>query len=253
MPWPRACWHDRRVPRRLRTITPVLPAEIGEHNGLAFSLWLPARGRPRGGVVILHGAGSAKESHHDFARAAVAVGFAAVAFDQRGHGDSHGLMDGRVLEDVVSIAELLRRRAGDGGEGPLRVALRGSSMGGYLAILAAPLCQARAVIAICPASAEGLARGLTARAPAFAADREALLRFLAEHDLHAAVAALEVPLLLLHAEGDEQVPVQHSRELAAVARAPGSRLVAVPGGHHRSVQHDPELQALSLRFLERHL
>jgi len=25
----------------------------------------------------------------------------------------------------------------------------------------------------------------------------------------------------------------------------------VPGGHHRSVQHDPDLQAVSLRFIER--
>jgi hypothetical protein len=25
----------------------------------------------------------------------------------------------------------------------------------------------------------------------------------------------------------------------------------VPGGHHRSIQHDPELQAEAMRFLER--
>jgi hypothetical protein len=29
----------------------------------------------------------------------------------------------------------------------------------------------------------------------------------------------------------------------------GSRLITLPGGHHRSIQHDPELQAVSLRFL----
>jgi len=27
--------------------------------------------------------------------------------------------------------------------------------------------------------------------------------------------------------------------------------VEVPGGHHRSVQHDPELQATAVRFLVR--
>jgi pimeloyl-ACP methyl ester carboxylesterase len=62
-----------------------------------------------------------------------------------------------------------------------------------------------------------------------------------------AAEELGVPLLLLHAEGDEIVPVEHSRALHVAAA--GSRLVAVPGGHHRSVQHDPELQALSVRFL----
>ena len=66
-------------------------------------------------------------------------------------------------------------------------------------------------------------------------------------------SALAVPLLLLHAEGDEQVPIALSRELAALAGAPGSRLIAVPGGHHRSIQHDQELQAVSLRFIERAL
>ena len=47
------------------------------------------------------------------------------------------------------------------------------------------------------------------------------------------------------------MPVAHSRALHA--RAAGSRLVTVPGGHHRSVQHDGELQALALRFIERAL
>ena len=76
---------------------------------------------------------------------------------------------------------------------------------------------------------------------------------LAEHELEPAVAALRAPLLLLHAEGDEQVPVEHSRELAAARHAPGSRLIEVPGGHHRSIQHDAELQAVSLRFIEQAL
>ena len=87
----------------------------------------------------------------------------------------------------------------------------------------------------------------------FDADVDALERLLSGHDLHRAVESLEIPLLLLHAEGDERVPVQHSRELAERLRAPGSRLITVPGGHHRSVQHDPELRAVSLRWLERAL
>jgi uncharacterized protein len=53
----------------------------------------------------------------------------------------------------------------------------------------------------------------------------------------------------MHAEGDEAVPVEHSRALHAAA--PASRLEVVPGGHHRSVQHDAELQDLSVRFVLR--
>src|SRR5437660_1445636 len=118
----------------MRTVTAALPVEIDTHDGLAYSLWVPQSAPIRGGVVVLHGAGSRKESHHDYARMVLPAGFAAVAFDQRGHGASEGPMDGRVLEDVASMAELLRVKIGDP-DGA--IALRGSSMGGYLAIVAA--------------------------------------------------------------------------------------------------------------------
>jgi putative redox protein len=233
---------------RLRTVKSVLPSETGSNDGLAYSLWLPEPAS--GGVVILHGAGSCKESHHDFARAALPLGLAAIAFDQRGHGESTGPMDGRVIEDVLGIAALLRSALGDQ-RAP--IALRGSSMGGYLAIVAAEQADAAAVVAICPAGPEGLRSGLRSGTLQFAADVPALDAFLDTHDLEAAVQALDRPLLLMHAEGDEQVPVEHSRELAAHAIHPASRLIAVPGGHHRSIQHDDELQAVSLRFIVRML
>src|SRR5947209_10818895 len=126
-------------------------------------------------------------------------------------------------------------------------------MVGYLAIIAAQRVGAAAVVAICPASGEGLRRALASGALQFDADVPALDAMLQDNDLGAAVRSLEVPLLLLHAEGDEQVPVQHSRELAREFSHPRSRLIAVPGGHHRSIQHDDELQAVSLRFLEQSL
>jgi uncharacterized protein len=159
-------------------------------------------------------------------------------------------MDARAVDDVVTMATLLRQRLGDE-RAP--VALRGSSMGGYLSIISAEPTQARGVVAICPASAAGLRRGLAAGRFSFAADEEALDTFLADHELAPAVVALQAPLLLLHAEGDEQVPIEHSRELAQIVTAPGARLIAVPGGHHRSIQHDAELQAVSLRFIEQAL
>jgi uncharacterized protein len=237
----------------LRTVTPVLPSETGTVNGLAYTLWLPPATQPpaQGGIVVLHGADSCKESHHDFARAAVALGLGTICFDQRGHGETGGELGADVLQDVAAVAAKLREALGDA-EAPL--AVRGSSMGGYLTILAAPVVGARAAVAICPASADGLRRGLDEEDPfSFAADRVALRAFLDEHDLTLAAGQLTIPLLLMHAEGDERVPIAHSRELAEVLTAPGSRLIAVPGGHHRSIQHDDELQAVSLRFICRAL
>jgi alpha-beta hydrolase superfamily lysophospholipase len=219
------------------------------HDGLSYTLWLPVT-TASGGVVILHGAGSCKENHHDFARVALAAGLAAIVFDQRGHGESPGPMDGRAVDDVVSMAALLRSHIGGA---PAPIALRGSSMGGYLALISAADARAAAVVAICPAGNEGLRRGLADGRFTFDADAPALDRFLAQHDVHSAARGLEVPVLLLHAEGDEQVPVEQSRELAASLRSPASRLITLPGGHHRSAQHDAELQAVSLQFIERAL
>jgi pimeloyl-ACP methyl ester carboxylesterase len=225
----------------VRSVHVQPPEELGTRDGLAFALFVPDR-EPLGGVVVLHGAGSCKESHFDFARACRAAGMAAVAFDQRGHGASAGALGAGSAADVAAMAELLPT-------GP--IALRGSSMGGYLALVAAGPAGAAAVVAICPASAAQLARGLRDGRFDFRADEPALDAFLAAHDATAAAAGLGERLLLLHAEGDEQVPVAHSRELHAAA--PGSRLVVVPGGHHRSVQHDGELQALAVAFLRRAL
>src|SRR5438128_2658315 len=82
-------------------------------------------------------------------------------------GASEGAMDGRASSDVASMAGVLRSALGDA-QAP--IALRGSSMGGYFAIVAAPLVRAGAVVAICPASAEGLRRGLMSGAFPFKAD-----------------------------------------------------------------------------------
>ena len=76
----------------MRHPTPISP-ELGSQNGLAYALFLPD-GEPDVGVVILHGAGSAKESHFDFARGCVADGMAALAYDgereQRARRCPHG-------------------------------------------------------------------------------------------------------------------------------------------------------------------
>lgn len=229
------------------------PEEEGRHEGLAYTLFLPtAAVTPIGAVLVLHGADSSKESHHGFARACRTVGLAALCFDQRGHGESDGPMDGRAIDDVAAMAGQLRARVRalrPAVRDPLPLALRGSSMGGYFALVAAARAQADAVVAICPASGDGLRRGLLAGRFSFAAAPEPLLALLDEHDAHDGAAGLGERLFLLHAEGDESVPVQHSRELHAVAA--GSRLVVTPGGHHRSIQHDAELEGVVLRHLKK--
>jgi fermentation-respiration switch protein FrsA (DUF1100 family) len=86
----------------------------------------------------------------------------------------------------------------------------------------------------------------------FRVDRQTVARWLESLDLYEAVGQLgpETALLLLHARGDEQVPYTVSEDLYSAAHEP-KRLLLLPGGHHRSVQHDLELQAVSWRWIDR--
>jgi uncharacterized protein len=220
------------------------PPQLGELDGLAYALFMPDS-EPRAGVVILHGGGSAKESHFDFARGCRADGIVALAYDARGHGRSEGEFGPGAFDDVLAMVELLRGRTD-------AVALRGSSLGGFQAIHAGArdpsLC---AVVAICPAPDDLLLRLLRSGLPLdFRCDAPATEAWLETLDIYDAVGGLgpQTDLLLLHARGDEQVPWTVSEELHAAAHEP-KRLLILPGGHHRSLQHDLELQAVSRRFI----
>jgi alpha-beta hydrolase superfamily lysophospholipase len=225
------------------------PPELGRRDGLAYALFLPDE-EPRAGIVICHGAGSAKESHFDFGRAARGTGIAALAFDARGHGRSDGEFGPSAFDDVLAMVALMR-------EHTPHVALRGSSMGGFCALGAAALADPPlvAVVAICPATEDLLLRGVrSGRLTDFRMDRDAIEPWLQMIDTRLAVESLaeQTALLFMHARGDEQVPYTVSEELYEAAGEP-KRLLIVPGGHHRSLQHDGEMQAESLRFVERFL
>ena len=240
-----------KVRRNLRLRTPDAPDDRGVHDGRAYWLWMPEGTPPWPGMVIVHGAGSSKESHADFGRACADNGWAAVSFDQRGHADSDEAMSPAALADVGRMAALLCSQEG---VDAARVCARGSSLGGYLAIHAAATDERLAgVIAICPASDAGLRRGLRDGSLQMRVDLEGFDAWLAEHDLREAISELDPkPLMLLHARGDERVPYAWSEELY-VRAGEQTRLLILPGGHHRSIQHDPELQATSLRWLGRAL
>jgi alpha-beta hydrolase superfamily lysophospholipase len=225
------------------------PPELAVRNGLAYALFLP-EGQPSAGIVICHGAGSAKESHFDFGRAVRGAGMAALAFDARGHGRSEGEFGPSAFADVLDMVDVLR-------EHTPHVALRGSSMGGFQALHAAAIATPPvvAVVAICPAPEEMLLRGVrSGDLTDFRMDREQLDPWLQTLDIRKAVASLagRTAVMFMHAQGDESVPYTVSEELFLAAGEP-KRLLIVPGGHHRSLQHDGEMQAETIRFVQKAL
>jgi alpha-beta hydrolase superfamily lysophospholipase len=236
------------------------PDETGRLAGIAWCLWRPPGQGPWPGVMVMHGAGSRKENHADFARLAAGNGFVALTFDNRGHGETEGELDPTVVDDLRLLAEWFAARPY---VDERRVAARGSSMGGLMAIHAgAASDRIAAVVAICPAAewmlagdVRRIADGQPPREGSALAemriDASALAGWLESSDVGEAVQRMgATPLLIIHARGDEVVPYSHSEQLFELAAEP-KKLLLLEGGDHRSAQHDAELQGESLRWLSR--
>lgn len=240
---------------------------------LAALLYLPDA-RPRGALLVCHGAGSRKENHAVMAEQAVAAGLAALLFDFRGHGESGGAMDEHGSDDVIAVGEALRRLSG----APW-LAARGASMGAMLLVLAARRRPdlLRSLVLLCPADGPSLLRGLDRAArsdgrsapppssgPVAAScadpsrrderyagrfDEAALRPFLARLDLIAEARGLR-RVLLAHARDDADVPFDHSRRLAAVLEPPARFMVLAEGGHH-GPGRSPEVARATLAWAVR--
>ncbi len=186
-------------------------------------------------VLVVPGYGSRKENHEDFGAAVRDAGMAAMAVDMRGHGETGGALDGGVLDDVAACLDAL---AADG-HAPLGI--RGSSMGGMLALHAAARdARVRAVVAICPARPDRLADRIGADWP------RAL-------PLAPAVARADgVARGYWHATGDAAVPWGETFALAGITPHTMRLRIALGGGHH-PLQHDPAVIAETVAFLRTHL
>lgn len=187
------------------------------------------------GVVILHGYGSRKDNHVDFAARLHALGMWVIIPDLRGHGGTAGPMDEGMIGDVLAALDDLTFR----GAGAL--GMRGSSMGGFLALTCAPLHHdVRAVVAICPARPESLARRLEHDWP---------LR----HPLGPSTWRRDgIARGFWHATGDDVVPWGSTFNLWSRAAQPKTLRIGM-GGTHQSLQHDPRIQAETAAFLAKHL
>lgn len=200
---------------------------------LSAAYW-PAPGA-RSGVVIVHGLESRKENHADFAEVCRAAGLAALTIDLRGHGTSGGQLDVGAVDDVIAGIGALR------GHGIERIGLRGSSMGGLLALVAAPRAAGvGCVVAICPARPAALADRIGDRWPR---------SFRLEDAVRDGTG---IARGFWHATGDMQVPWASTAALAGRAPHP-RRLRIVLGGNHGSLQHDPRIQDETCEFLHTHL
>lgn len=195
-------------------------------------------------VILCHGLLSHKNSskYLEIARVFAEAGIATVRFDFRGCGESEGraaqsTISGRWrdLQHVMARAEALPGFNG-------RVALLGSSLGGYLALLEAgrsPLIRSVSVW-----STPSHLRDLEQRLLAVGTISRLVVEDLRRQELLSRIGEVQ-RVLILHGAQDELVAPSHAEAIFAAVKAPKS-LHLFPATDHRFTQVESRQQAISL-------
>lgn len=213
---------------------------------LAGALHVPDT-TPRGSVLLAHCFTCSKDLQIStrLARSLTAAGYAVLRFDFTGVGDSGGDFADKTVtnnvKDLVAAAHALIRR----GYGPC--AMVGHSLGGAATLLAAHhVTTVRSVAVIgAPASPDHIERLIADARPdirrygiatvvigrrAFPIST-AFLDDLELHDQAGQVAALERPLLIVHAVDDEVVEVAEGERIFASAAQPKAFMPLLGADH----------------------
>jgi fermentation-respiration switch protein FrsA (DUF1100 family) len=217
--------------------------QFSSADGIALLGWWLESPGARATVVLVHDIDGTRSDRslglltlqRDYLRRGLNV----LAFDLRGRGESggrHNTFGASERADVSAAIGYARERTGD-----LPVIVHGFGLGGALAIDAAAVgLQVALVIADSTlTSVRAYLRRRWARIPrpTFAlACRLSRRRFGADPDalqpLEAVAAASPVPILFIHGEADQLVPVAHSLNIAAASLNARNIVWRVPGAGH---------------------
>jgi fermentation-respiration switch protein FrsA (DUF1100 family) len=201
----------------------VDPDRIGLHpelvrypslNGKELTaLFFKTNQKPKGTIVHFHGNYGNVSSHFPLSIFLLKYGFDVLAFDYEGYGASEGRPTPKhLLEDGIASVRYAQAHLRDPGTG---VAVLGQSLGGATAVVATaqePLVKA-AVIEAAFSSHAAMVRA--------ALKRPVITWFLYP----------VAPLLFIHGDQDEIIPVEMSKELYEKAREP-KKLWIVSGARH---------------------
>lgn len=219
-----------------------------EDGYLLHAVHIPAAEASDRCVIITHGYGYNRVGAVKYALLFRRLGFSAVIYDNRGHGEnarSHVTMGKREHRDLLAVIRDTKQRFGYG-----MIGLHGESMGSATTVMAlGKKPEVAFAVADCGyADLTLLLRDLIGkqfRLPAwlvYPASAVCRLRFgfaFGEVRPAEALRGNTVPVLFIHGAADDFILPEHGRILQQAA--PGSRLVLVEGaGHAVSVCIDPQ-------------
>jgi len=223
-------------------------------------LWLAAGDAPKPTAVILHGLPGV-EQNFDVAFALRDHGWNAVIFSYRGCWGSAGVYNFATLPDDARACLDYLSAGHHPQVDPERLVLIGHSMGGWAAIMAAAHDpRPRAVAALCPIVKPALltydqdAADYTPWLPGLSdasfAEQWRALSADPTFDTTGHVAQIAPrPLLVLHAEQDDAVPVAQGRALFDAAHDP-RRLIIHDKANHSFTWHRPWFRAALIDWLD---
>jgi pimeloyl-ACP methyl ester carboxylesterase len=201
-------------------------------------------------VLLVHGWGGRGEQMASFVDPLVASGHRVVWFDQPGHGDSGR---GQVaLPDFVRAVQTLAATHGPFaaaighslGAAALGVALRAGLELGRVVFVSPPASISEhthkfaRMLGITPAIRDAMRRRI---------ERRYAVRF-AEIDRIEELAALRLPALFVHDDGDAEVPFANTLRLSA--RMPDARLIKTYGLGHRRLLRDANVVRAIVDFVD---
>jgi len=241
-------------------------------NGATVPADLQVPAKPLGrkpAVILLHGLGGNRKQLGLLATMLNGKGYVTLAIDAAGHGerpkfgangpDSMSLEDMRTLgaQTVVDLRRAVDLLAGHPDVDPARIGYLGASMGGILGARFYsddPRVKAGVFLfaggdwgKLLTTSQIGLAKSFRERG---ATDAATVGKALADIDpLYSIARAAGRPILLIHGDKDDIVPVECNELLFKAAKEPKER-VLLPGGHVPDVLR---WSSLSMAFLDKHL
>jgi hypothetical protein len=256
----------RPAPRPLPAVLAAQAEDVSiPANTLPLKGWLlrPA-GRPAGAVALVHGWGQDSGRMAALAAPVVAHGMTTLLVDLPGHGRTGTVASynaALMVDDLRAVRDWIATRDDLLGRPAAILGFSFGGLGSYVAASRDTRWAALVVIAA-PLGAMAAARlylddkGLPGRwfdgvvrrffVRAVGVDPETF-------DAASSLASIRVPVMIVHGEKDEVVPVWHAQRLEAAVPAGLATMVRVPGANHSAVLVDDVVGAKVARFLLTHL
>ena len=190
-----------------------------------------------------------------FARHALGQGRSWLRFDMRGHGLSDGALEDQVVSFALADLQAVLNLTGD-----RKLIMLGSSMGGWMSLLAAMREPQRVIGMVLIAPAFNFVQKNFATLPAevlatWQRDRHmyfpdaygnepyavdfAIIEDALQYDVLSIPVDLDIPLHIIHGEADIVIPLSNTHEFIDNVQSDRLVLETVPDGDHRLTDHIP--------------